>query len=148
MPVEHTGRIEERWGNTLRVRIAPQTACGACEASGRCLAENNKDTLIEALTDDASLHPGDPVVLTAHRHTGLKAVWLAYVLPLLLSVGALVLSLTVLFPGKETLAALLALLVPVAYFCLLLPFRRQLAGTFRFRATAFPAVPNGKPNTP
>lgn len=138
MSVEHTGRIEQRKGNTVQVRIAQQSACGSCEASGRCLAENKSEAIIEAFTDDTSLHPGDTVVLMAHKHTGLKAVFLAYVFPLLLLVSSLVLSLTLLFPGNETVAALLALLVPVIYYCLLVPFKRQLAGTFRFKATALP----------
>jgi sigma-E factor negative regulatory protein RseC len=136
MLVEHTGHIERRKGNTVYVRIAQQSACGSCEASGHCLAENKGEAIIEALTDEVSLQPGDTVVLTAHRHTGLKAVFLAYVLPLLLMVGSMVLSLTLLFPSDETRAALLALLVPAVYYCLLLPFKRHLAGTFRFKANA------------
>lgn len=139
MSVEHTGHIERRKGNTVYVRIAQQSACGACEASGRCVAENKGETTVEALTDDVSLQPGDMVALTAQKHTGLKAVFLAYVLPLLLLVGCMVLSLTLLFPGNETAAAILAILLPAVYYCLLLPFKRHLAGTFRFKAVALSA---------
>lgn len=136
MPVEHAGHIKERRGNTVYVRIAQQSACGSCEASGHCLAENKSEAIIEAITEDHSLRPGDAVMLTAHKHTGLKAVFLAYIFPLVLLIGSLIGSLTLLFPGKETIAALLALSVPVVYYCLLLPFKRHLASTFRFKASA------------
>jgi len=136
MLVEHTGRIEQRTGNTVHVRIVQQSTCGSCEASGRCVAENKNEVLIEALTDDTSLQPGDDVVLIAHKHTGFRAVFLAYILPLFLVIGSMIVSMTLLFPGKETIAALLALSVPVVYYCLLLPFKRHLASTFRFKASA------------
>jgi hypothetical protein len=44
-----------------------------------------------------------------------------------------VLSLTVLFPGKEAVAALLALLSPLVYYLVLYRFRSRLKQEFIFK---------------
>ena len=63
---------------------------------------------------------------------GMKAVFLAYVLPLVLLILVMVLCLTLIAPGNEVLAALVSLGILLPYAFLLYLLKDKLSKKFRF----------------
>ncbi len=131
--IRHSGLVESIDEKGLHIRIDQYSACGDCQAKNFCSSSGKKEKIIDILTYQGHYKVGDKVEILGSAAMGYKAVLWAYVVPLCLTVLILVLSLTLLFPGKEALAALLALLSPLAYYLVLYRFRSGLKQEFRFK---------------
>ena len=131
--IRHYGLVESIDEKGLHVRIDQYSACGACEAKTYCSSSGKKEKIIDILTYQGRYKVGDKVEILGSTAMGYKAVLWAYVFPLCFTVLILVLSLTVLFPGKEAPAALLALFSPLVYYLVLYRFRSALKKEFRFK---------------
>ena len=89
---------------------------------------DKKDKEIEIKSKDtANYNIGDEVIITISTKLGMKAVLIAFVLPLILIVLALFLSIKI-FSLSQSLSALISLLVLSAYYFFLIqtkPFSKQ-----------------------
>jgi sigma-E factor negative regulatory protein RseC len=99
--IENNGVVERLEGDYAWVRAeGAGAACGACASKGGCHSANSGSVLDGALGQPARLlrlintiqaRPGDAVVIHAADGTVLRAVWLAYGVPLLLALaGAMI----------------------------------------------------------
>ncbi|MDD3430764.1 MAG: SoxR reducing system RseC family protein [Bacteroidales bacterium] len=131
--IRHYGLVDSIDEKGLHVRIDQYSACGVCQAKKFCSSSEKQEKIIDILTYQGQYKVGDRVEILGSTAMGYKAVLWAYVIPLVITVMILVLSLTVLFPGKEALAALLALLSPIVYYLLLHIFRSGLKQEFSFK---------------
>lgn len=131
--IRHSGLVESIDEKGLHIRIDQYSACGACQAKKYCSSSEKQEKIIDILTYQGQYKVGDRVEVLGTTAMGFKAVLWAYVVPLCITVLILVLSLTVVFPGKEAFAALLALLSPMAYYLLLYQFRSGLKQEFSFK---------------
>ncbi|MDD2559553.1 MAG: SoxR reducing system RseC family protein [Bacteroidales bacterium] len=131
--IRHYGLVDSIDEKGLHVRIDQYSAWGACQAKKFCSSSEKQEKIIDILTYQGQYKVGDRVEILGSTAMGYKAVLWAYVIPLVITVMILVLSLTVLFPGKEALAALLALLSPIVYYLLLHIFRSGLKQEFSFK---------------
>lgn len=89
--VSHRGRIIGITPETTSVEIISESACSACHAAGLCGLAEAKAKVIEVPTVGwGKLHSvGDEVEVVLKASMGHKAVWIAYVVPLFVLVGAL-----------------------------------------------------------
>lgn len=114
-----------------RVEIVSESACGACHAKGLCSLGDAKVKVVELPTSGWSdIKVGDEVDVVLKASMGHKAVFLAYLIPLVILVAAL-LGLTSagvpeLWSGLTAIAA-----VAVYYFCLWL-MRGRLRNEYIF----------------
>ncbi|MBQ9201056.1 MAG: SoxR reducing system RseC family protein [Bacteroidales bacterium] len=132
--ISHVGQVEAVNQSSVSVRIEQTSACSACHARRVCLSADSREKLIEALSDaDDTFQVGETVMVTGRASQGMKAVWWAYVLPLLLLMLAVFVSNLWLFPDNEGLGALLALGVTVVYYLGLYLMRDRMKGRFVFR---------------
>jgi sigma-E factor negative regulatory protein RseC len=131
--IRHSGLVERIDEKGLHIRIDQYSACGACQAKKYCSSSEKQEKIIDILTYKGQYRVGERVEVLGSTAMGYKAVLWAYVIPLCLTVLILVLSLTVLFPGKEAVAALLALLSPLVYYLVLYRFRSRLKQEFIFK---------------
>ncbi|MCE5204970.1 MAG: SoxR reducing system RseC family protein [Porphyromonadaceae bacterium] len=129
--IEHEGIIEKIRGNHITVRILQQSACTACHAKGTCTASDMKEKLIDIFDNSGLYREHERVVVSGENAIGYKALLWAFVFPLVLLIGALVLSTSVWY-FNETEAALSAILILVPYYFLLYLLRHKMANTFRF----------------
>jgi len=128
--IHHSGVIEEINGNTVFVRIIQQSACAGCHARSMCIASDNKEKIIEVTDFSKSFHPQESVMLVGKTSLGLQAVFLAFVIPLILVIIAIVLGTYLSWP--ETTSAIIAIAVLVPYYCLLYLMREKLKRRFIF----------------
>lgn len=129
--ISHKGRILNITPEFTSVEIISESACGSCHARSLCGLGDSKTKVVEVPTRGwDSYEVGDEVDVTLKASMGHKAVWLAYVLPLLVLVCAL---LVLTAAGVQELYAGLGGLGAVAVWYLLLwLFRSRLKNEYVF----------------
>ena len=129
--ISHRGRIVSITPEVTTVQIVSESACSACHAKGLCSLGDSKLKQVELPTrgwDNYTVGQEVDVVLKASM--GHKAVWLAYVIPLLVMVA--VLLGTLFAGGSELLAGGIAIGAVALYYLALGLLRRQLQNEYIF----------------
>lgn len=87
----HDGVVIAVAPGRVRVRIEAVSACASCAAHGRCgFAESKEKEVDVPAADWSDYQPGQTVTVHIDESRGMLAVWLAYVLPALLMLAAIV----------------------------------------------------------
>ena len=82
--VSHKGKVIKMTPQLTTVSILHHGACSACHAAGLCGMADLAEKTVEVATDPyASYGVGDEVEVLLKASMGMKAVWLAYFIPLL-----------------------------------------------------------------
>ena len=88
--IRHSGKVVEITPEITRVEIISESACSACHAKGLCSLGESKVKVVEVPTSAwMNLKVGDTVDVLLKTSMGFKAVWLAYAVPLVVLVAAL-----------------------------------------------------------
>lgn len=114
--ITHSGRVVGVESRAVNVVVEVDEACGSCAARSACSLGTNSESRIVRV-DVPSTHSfkvGDDVEVAIRRTSGLVAVLLCYVVPLVVLVAILVLSMS--FGAGEGLAALLSLSALALYY--------------------------------
>lgn len=127
----HTGRILEINPQFTTVEIVSESACSACHAKSLCGLGESKTKVIELPTRPwENRQPGDTVTVALKASMGHKAVWLAYVFPLIVLLCVLM---TLLYSGvSEIVSGLSGLAAAAFYYFLLWIFRKKLRNEYIF----------------
>lgn len=129
--VSHKGRIVQVTPAVTTVEIISESACSACHAAGICgMSEYTKKAIEVPTRPWESFEPGQEVSVVLKASMGHKAVWLAYVAPLVVLLAVL---LGLLAAGAGELAAGLSGIGGVAlYYLVLWLFRDKLRNEYIF----------------
>jgi sigma-E factor negative regulatory protein RseC len=127
--IEHEGIVEQTEGDHVKVRILTQSACASCHAKGVCTAADLQEKIIDA-SSDRTYSAGDRVTLVGESRLGLQAAWWAYILPLILMLGTLIVTFSL--TKDENLSGLIALAILVPYYLLIKIFNKKFLKTFSF----------------
>lgn len=130
--ISHIGIVEDIKGQAVQVRIQQASACDLCHAKSICSSADTKEKIVEVRAAEGSVSIGDKVMVEGAASMGMKAVFLAYVLPLILLILVMVLCLTLIAPGNEVVAALVSLGILLPYAFLLYLLKDKLSKKFRF----------------
>lgn len=128
--IEHLGRVEAITANDIRVVIVSQSACASCHAKGACTASDVAEKQVVVSKPFHSYTVGETVKVTMKQSLGYKALFLGYILPLIV----LLVSLFV-FNGigfSEGISGLLSLGVLGPYYFILYVFRKRIEKEFYF----------------
>ena len=129
--VDHKGTIIEITEGNIKVEIINKSMCAACHAKGFCTTGDTKDKVIDvAYFNNGEYSVGDSVVVTMKRSMGFKAVWISYVIPLLI---LLIFLLTLHRLGfGELLAGLSSVLALGVYYLVVYLLRDRISTDFVF----------------
>lgn len=129
--INHNGRIEKIEGNAVFVRIIQQSACSGCHAQSMCSASEKKEKIIEVNDNNPGRYRvNEEVMVCGQSSLGLQAVLLAFVIPIILVVAAIVAG--TYLRWDETASGLTGLLLLVPYYCILYFLREKLKRKFIF----------------
>ncbi len=129
--IEHKGRVVEFTPETMIVEFINKSACSACHAKSVCMASDERIKVVEVdRTPYSKFEVGEEVNICLAPTLGYKAVWIAYVIPLII----LIILLLILprFFENELYAGLGSLGVLVVYYIVLYFFRGKLDKKFVF----------------
>ena len=133
--ISHRGRIVSITPEVTTVEIVSESACAACHAKGLCSLGDSSVKQVELPTrgwDNYTVGQEVSVVLRASM--GHKAVWLAYVVPLVLMVAALLGTLSA--GGGELLAGIVAIGAVALYYGVIWLLRDRLKSEYIFNIQA------------
>ena len=129
--VTHSGKIVDINPQFTSVEIVSESACSSCHAAGLCgISEYTKKAIQVPTSAWEDYKVGDDVEVVLKASMGHKAVWLAYVLPLVVMVAGLLVSLGV--GASELLSGAVSILAAVLYYIVLWLFRDRLRNEYVF----------------
>ena len=130
--IDHNGVVESIEGNHIKVRILQASACTACQAKALCASSDTKEKIIDVWDDNADrYHVGENVMACGSLSMGRNAVYLAFLIPLVLMFLWMVLSLKA-FHLSELTAILGVGIILAIYYLLLSALKDKLSKTFSF----------------
>ena len=129
--IVHSGRILEITPDFTTVEIIVDSACAACHAKSLCGMSEEQEKVICLPTDPyATYSVGDTVQVCTKMSMGLKAVWISYVIPLMVLLS-LILSLSSVL-DSEALTGLAAIGGVGVYYFIIWLLRGRLQNEFVF----------------
>lgn len=130
--IKHLGIVENINGSRLKVKIVQSSACSACSVKGHCSASETKEKIIDVYNkNNVPCRVGERVMIVGTTSMGMKAVLLAFVLPFIVLLLALIISLK-LTGGDEAVSALVSLGTLVPYYLIIYICRNRLSRSFMF----------------
>jgi sigma-E factor negative regulatory protein RseC len=129
--LEHEGIIEKISGHKITVRISQQSACSTCHAKGACMAADSKEKRVDITDYTGRFTENERVIIEGKESMGYKAVFWAFVLPLVILIVMLVLTTTV-WNFSETEAAISSVIALTPYYFMLYLLRNKMADSFKF----------------
>lgn len=106
----------------ITLEVCRAEACGACRARSACGGSSERTMTLA--NDGQGYRVGEQVMLVMERSMGLKAVVIAYLMPVFLMIGTLLLAGMWL---SELVSGSLALLVLVIYMLMIRVFRGAIS---------------------
>ena len=129
--IKHKGIVEKIDGSHVTVRIVQTSACSSCSAKGLCNASESKEKLIDVYQSQVPCRVGEEVVVCGTTSMGMRAVFLAFGIPLLVLLAALFVSMRM--TGDDALlSAVLALCAVIPYYLIIYLCKDKLDRTFSF----------------
>ena len=129
--ISHRGRIVSITPELTTVQIISESACAACHAKGLCSLGDSTVKEVELPTRGwDNWQVGDEVSVVLRASMGHKAVWLAYVVPLVVMVAVLLATLSA--GGSELLAGLLSIGAVALYYGVIWLLRTRLRNEYIF----------------
>ena len=129
--IKHRGIVEKIDGSHIVVRIVQTSACSACSAKGLCNASESKEKQIDVYEVNPAYRIGEEVILCGTTSMGMKAVFLAFGIPVFLLLAALFVTMRV-TDGDALLSAIVALVTVVPYYAVLYLMKDKMNKTFSF----------------
>lgn len=129
--IKHRGKVEKVNGSHVVVRIVQTSACSACSAKGMCNASESKEKLIDVYEVNSSYQIGEEVVLCGSTSMGMRAVFLAFGIPVFILLAALFIAMRV-TDGDALFSAVVSLLAVTPYYLVIYLMKDKLNKTFSF----------------
>lgn len=127
--ISHTGRIVSIDPQTIRVEIVSEDACASCHAASLCGVSNGKVKLVD-VPATLGYEVGEEVEVLLRRSMGFKAVWLAYVGPLVVLVAVLLALLS--FGISEPVSGLCSIAAAGVWYLVIWLLRDRLKNEYTF----------------
>ena len=129
--IKHRGKVEKVNGSHVVVRIVQTSACSACSAKGMCNASESKEKLIDVYEVNPSYQIGEEVVRCGSTSMGMRAVFLAFGIPVFILLAALFIAMRV-TDGDALFSAVVSLLAVTPYYLVIYLMKDKLNKTFSF----------------
>jgi sigma-E factor negative regulatory protein RseC len=131
--IEHDGIVQESGNGSVTVRISSASACSGCHAEGSCTMSGKEEKIIN-VTGSYNVSPGDKVTVLLQQSAGFIALFLGYIIPLLLVVTLLIILISVSI--NELIAGLCSIGILIPYYFILWLFRNRIGKKFTFTIKA------------
>ncbi len=129
--ISHLGKVVELTPEFTSVEIISTSACSACHAKGVCGVSEEVVKVVSVPTSPyANYKVGDEVYVLLKKSMGMKAVWISYVLPVVILM-TIILSMSALH-FEDLQLGLAGIAGVVIYYLLIYLFRNKLAKDFIF----------------
>jgi len=127
--ISHKGVVQKSGNESVTVIISSSSACSGCHAEGACSLSGNEEKIIE-VKGRYNLLEGDKVEVIMKQSDGFTAVFISYLLPLIIVITSLIVLLYLSFP--EPVAGLMSIFFLLPYYLGIYLFRKKINDRFVF----------------
>lgn len=127
--IKHDGVVEKICGNICCIRILQSSACSGCAAQRLCNSSESKEKIITVPLNGVEVNVGETVYVEGTVVQGLRAIYICYLIPLLLMVLSLFIGVKI---GGDLIGILLSLSILAIYYSILYLFRNNIGKHFGF----------------
>ena len=128
--IEYPGVILQVKGDGIQVRISQKTACADCHARSMCNLSNTEEKIVEIQDNNSGFKAGEEVFVTGATSLGMKAVVIAFLLPMLIVLLLLIVGIQ--WFESEMIGAVMAISALVGYYIILFFQKNKLTRKFVF----------------
>ena len=128
--IQHSGIIESIIKDKALVRITQKTSCSDCHAKSVCLSSDKKEKIIEVNCLTGKFAVNDEVIVSIQSSMGFFAIFLAFVVPLILVITSLAICISI--TGDEGISGVIGLSTLIPYYLILYVSRNKLEKKFIF----------------
>lgn len=122
------GIIQNITNGHAKVNITSFSACSACASKAACQLGETSEKIIDVPVDNSDYHVGEIVTVIIEKSLGLRAAFLAYILPFIIVLFILILLSS--FGVSEVISGISSLLVLVPYYFIIYLKRNYLQKKF------------------
>lgn len=127
--IEHAGVVYKIENNTITVKIIAHPGCASCHASGLCNESGSVDKYFTVPYQDG-ISKGQDVKIVTTLSTGFRALFIGYILPLIILLGSLIVMLAL--GVGEFWTAIGSLAIVAVYYFLIFKLRDRIAKNINF----------------
>lgn len=127
--IRHNGRIVDIAPDHITVEIVSESACASCHAASLCGMSEGKIKTVDVLPAPG-YEIGEEVEVSLRKTMGFKAVWIAYVIPLVLLMAVLLALVS--YGVGELPSGLCAIAAVAVYYLGVFLFRNKLNNEYSF----------------
>lgn len=125
----HEGVVVHIGTDSCQVRILQASACSGCSARQLCRSSESKEKIVEVSLNGLDVLVGETVNVEGTVVQGIRAVYICYLIPLLLMVASLFIGVKM---RGEMIGILLSFAVLTIYYVVLYMFRNNIGKHFGF----------------
>jgi len=127
--IEHDGTVQRSDNKSVTVKISSASACAGCHDGASCSISRTEEKIVQ-VAGYYNVNPGDRVTVLMKKTLGYSAVFLGYIMPLLLVIIMLIILTSLEVPELTAGAGSVGILIP--YYLILFLFRNQVNKKFTF----------------
>jgi len=129
--ITHEGIVQEVKDNNITISFVSQPACSACNIKNSCTLVDSEVRDLEIDSSGKSYHVGEKVLVVLSQSNGFRAVFLGYILPMVI----VFLSLVILtkLTNNEAITGLASIAILIPYYLILWILRVSIKKKFKFR---------------
>jgi len=130
MDISHTGIITQITPTQITVEIVSESACASCHAASLCTLSESVKKEVQVPFDFREWSIGEEVEVCLKKSMGYKAVWISYVIPLVVLFA--VLMGTTKAGVQELFSGLWAIGAVALYYLVIFLFKEKLRNEYTF----------------
>jgi sigma-E factor negative regulatory protein RseC len=127
--ISHEGIVQSAEKDGITVLLSPSISCTGCQSEKSCRISGS-DKKIVKVEGSFDILPGTRVNVSMKQAQGYSALFLGYILPLIIVVAALIISLSV--SSNELLSGVVSLAILLPYYGALYLLRKSIGRKFTF----------------
>ncbi|MGQ9620615.1 MAG: SoxR reducing system RseC family protein [Bacteroidales bacterium] len=127
--IVHEGVIVSSSPGFVNVMISQNVSCIGCQASNICNLNNSNNKTLK-INGNFNFLAGTRVLVSVSRSQGYLALFLGYIMPLIVLITSLLVLLS--FSAGELIAGLISLGITALYFLILFFYRKTVSKKFSF----------------
>jgi sigma-E factor negative regulatory protein RseC len=127
--IEHEGIVREADEKSVTVLLSRLSACSGCHSEKSCGISGNTEKIVN-IRGRFDLRPGDHVVVTMKQSLGYSALFIGYLMPLLIVLLFLIIFISL--SVNELYAGIFSIGVLIPYYSGLFVYRKYIDKKFSF----------------
>ena len=127
--IDHEGIVRKVENNSVIVSIKSSSSCSGCHAEGSCNMSNHEEKVID-ISGRYNVKPGDSVTVLMKQSMGYTALFLGYILPVILVLATLIIMISM--DAGELAAGLISISILIPYYLILFLLKKRINEKFTF----------------